>query len=246
MTVVPSTATLHNQRVVLLGGTSGIGLAAAQAALAAGASVVVASSSDERVAEALAALGDGAEGYTVDVADEAAMQALFERIGSFDHLVYSAGDSLQIGALAETPIDAIRKAFEVRVFGAVAAVKHAAPYIGPEGSVVLTGGIASLRPQAGWTSAAGICGAMDAIARALAVELAPIRVNLVSPGFVRTPLWAGIPEAEREAMYAAVGAKLPVGRVGEPEDVAQSYLYLMINRYCTGQTLVVDGGGMLV
>jgi NAD(P)-dependent dehydrogenase (short-subunit alcohol dehydrogenase family) len=246
MTSVPSPTTLHNQRVVLLGGTSGIGLAAAQAALTAGASVIVASSSSQRIAEALAVLGSRAEGYTVNVADEAAVQALFERIGSFDHLVYSAGDSLQIGALGETAINAIRKAFEVRVFGAITAVKHAAPHLRPGGSVVLTSGIASLRPQTGWTSAAGICGAMEAIARALAVELAPIRVNLVSPGFVRTPLWAGIPEAEREAMYAEKGAALLVGRVGEPEEIAQSYLYLMTNRYCTGQTVVVDGGGVLV
>lgn len=245
MTVVSAT-TLHAQRVVLLGGTSGIGLATAQAALAAGASVVVASSNHQRVAEALAILGDGAEGHAVDVADETAVQAFFERIGSFDHLVYSAGDSLQIGALADTAIDIVRKAFEVRVFGAVAAVKHAAPRLRPGGSVVLTSGIASLRPQAGWTSAAGICGAMDAIGRALAVELAPIRVNVVSPGFVRTPLWAGIPEAERDAMYAAKGTALPVGRVGEPEDIAQSYLHLMTNRYCTGQVVVIDGGGVLV
>jgi NAD(P)-dependent dehydrogenase (short-subunit alcohol dehydrogenase family) len=246
MTLAPSTATLHNQLVVLLGGTSGIGFAAAQAALAAGASVVVASSSRQRVTEALAVLGGRAEGHALDVADEAAVQALFARIGSFDHLVYSAGDALQIGPLAETAIDAVRKAFEVRVFGAIAAVKHAAPHLRPGGSVVLTGGVASLRPQTGWTSAAAICGAMEAIARALAVELAPIRVNLVSPGFVRTPLWAGIPEAEREAMYAEKGAALLVGRVGEPEEVARSYLHLMTNRYCTGQTVVVDGGGLLV
>jgi hypothetical protein len=158
MTLAPSTATLHNQLVVLLGGTSGIGFAAAQAALAAGASVVVASSSRQRVTEALAVLGGRAEGHALDVADEAAVQALFARIGSFDHLVYSAGDALQIGPLAETAIDAVRKAFEVRVFGAIAAVKHAAPHLRPGGSVVLTGGVASLRPQTGWTSAAAICG----------------------------------------------------------------------------------------
>ncbi len=246
MTVAPSTLPLHGQRVVLLGGTSGIGLAAAQSALAAGASVVVASSSQQRVAAALAVLGGSAEGHAVDVADEAAMRGLFERTGSFDHLVYSAGDALQIGALADTSTDATRKAFEVRVFGALAAVRHAAPRLRPGGSVVLTSGIASLRPLAGWTTAAALCGAMDAIGRALAVELAPIRVNVVSPGFVRTPLWAGIPEAQREAMYAAKGAALPAGRVGEPGDIAQSYLHLMTNRYCTGQVVVVDGGGVLV
>ena len=140
----------------------------------------------------------------------------------------------------------VRQVFDVRVFGAIAAVKHAAPYLRSGGSVVLTGGIASLRPQKGWVALAGVCSAMEGLTRALAVELAPIRVNLVSPGLVRTPLWAALSESEREALYAASGAALPVGYVGEAEDLAQTYLYLMTNRYSTGQTVVVDGGGVLV
>lgn len=241
-----STLNLQNQRVVLLGGTSGIGLATARAALAADASVVVVSSRQQRVAEALAALGDRAEGHAVDLNEEADVRGLFDRLGPFDHLVYSAGDALQIGLLADTELEAVHKAFDLRVFGAVAAAKHAAPHLRPGGSVVLTGGVASLRPQKGWTVAASLCGAMEAFTRALALELAPIRVNLVSPGFVRTPLWANIPEDVREAMYAERGAALPVGRVGEAEDIAQTYLYLMTNRYSTGQSIVVDGGGVLV
>lgn len=237
---------LQNQRVVLLGGTSGIGLATAQAAQAAGGSVVLVSSRAQSVANALAALGERAEGHAVDLTDENAVQRLFERLGTFDHLVYSAGDSLPMGLLAETGTDAIRKAFNVRVFGAIAAVKHAVPHLRPGGSVVLTGGVASLRPQKGWTAAASVCGAMEAFTRALAVELAPVRVNLVSPGFVRTPLWDNISEAQREAMYADVGAALPVGRVGEARDIAQTYVYLMTNPYSTGQVVVVDGGGVLV
>jgi NAD(P)-dependent dehydrogenase (short-subunit alcohol dehydrogenase family) len=245
MNITASDTNLQHRRIVLLGGTSGIGLATAQAALAAGASVVVVSSRRQRVADALAVLGERAEGHAVNLNDEAAVLALFEQLGPFDHLVYSAGDPLQIGLLAETGIDTVRKAFDLRLFGAITAVKHAAPHLRPGGSIVLTGGVASLRPQKGWTAGATICGAMEAFTRALAVELAPIRVNLVSPGFVRTPLWAGIPEAEREAMYETVGAALPVGRVGEAEDIAQTYLYLMGNHYSTGQTVVVDGGGVL-
>lgn len=241
-----ATTGFHNQRIVLLGGTSGIGFATARAALAAGASVVVGSSNRKRVDQAVASLGDRAEGHVIDLGDEAAVCGLFERFGDFDHLVYSAGDSLQIGPLADTGLDAVRKAFDIRFFGAVAAAKHAMPHLRPGGSVVLTGGIASLRPQKGWTAVASICGAMEGFMRALAVELAPVRVNLVSPGLVKTPLWAGMPEAEREALYAASGASLPVGRVGEADDIAQTYLYLMSNRYSTGQTVVVDGGGVLV
>jgi NAD(P)-dependent dehydrogenase (short-subunit alcohol dehydrogenase family) len=238
--------TLQHQRVVLLGGTSGIGLATAHAALAAGASVTVVSSRSQRVAEAVARLGDRAEGYTVDLSNEPAVRKLFEQLGPFDHLVYSAGDSLQTAALVDMDLDTVRQVFGVRVFGAIAAVKNAVPYLRPGGSVVLTSGIASLRPQKGWVALASVCSAMEGLTRALAVELAPIRVNLVSPGLVRTPLWANLPEADREALYAVRGAALPVGYVGEAEDLAQTYLHLMTNRYVTGQTVVVDGGGVLV
>jgi NAD(P)-dependent dehydrogenase (short-subunit alcohol dehydrogenase family) len=114
------------------------------------------------------------------------------------------------------------------------------------GSIVLTSGIASARPQKGWTVGASICGAMEGFTRALAVELAPIRVNIVSPGLVRTPLWSNVPESDREAMYRQVGARLPAGRAGEADDIAQTYVYLMNNAFATGQTIVIDGGGVLV
>ncbi|MFM0207730.1 SDR family oxidoreductase [Paraburkholderia sediminicola] len=237
---------LQHQHVVLLGGTSGIGLATAHAALTAGASVTVVSSRSQRVDEALAQLGDRAKGYTVDLTDETAVRGLFEQVAAFDHLVYTAGDSLQTGALVDMDLDTVHQLFDVRVFGAIAAVKHAVPYLRPGGSVVLTSGVASRRPHKGWVALASVCSAMEGLTRALAVELAPIRVNLVSPGLVRTPLWANLPEPDREALYAASGATLPVGRVGEAEDLAQTYLYLMTNRYATGQTVIVDGGGVLV
>ena len=237
---------LREKRVVVLGGTSGIGFAVAKAAIRGGASVVVASSREARVAEALAVLGKQADGEVLNLAEEDQIRQMFARLGPFDHLVYTAGESLQLGDLKTTDLTAARAFFELRVFGAMAAIKHAAAGIRPGGSVTLTHGIAGMRPQRGWTIPASICGAMEAFTRALAVELAPIRVNAVSPGFVRTPLWSGIPEADREAMYRDVGARLPVGRVGEADDIAQTYLYLMQNAFSTGQTVVIDGGGVLV
>jgi len=246
MTSTSASTSLRNQHVVLLGGTSGIGLATARAALAAGASVTVVSSSTQRVAESVVGLGDRAEGRTVDLNPESAVRALFEQVGPFDHLVYRAGDSLRPGALVDMPLDTVRQVFDVRVFGAIAAVKHATPYLRRGSSVVLTSGIASLRPQNGWAALASACAAMEGLTRALAVELAPIRVNLVSPGLVRTPLWANLSEADRETLYATSESVLPVGRVGEAEDIAQTYVHLMTNRYATGQTIVVDGGGVLV
>ncbi|MBI1201725.1 MAG: SDR family oxidoreductase [Rhodopseudomonas sp.] len=237
---------LNGQKVVVLGGTSGIGLATAQAAAQEGAAVVVASSRKQNVDCALTTLPAGSAGHVADLADEQNLRDLFGQIGAFDHLVFTAGENMQLGTIAGTPLDQARRFFELRYWGAYAAVKYGSPHIHKGGSVVLTTGIASLRPRAGWTVPASICGAMDGLTRALAVELAPIRVNAVSPGVVRTSLWDGMAEADRKAMYKTTGAALPVGRVGEPQDIAESYLYLMRNEFSTGQIVVVDGGTVLV
>ncbi len=236
---------LNGKRVVVLGGTSGIGLGVAEAASRAGAQVVVASSQKTKVQAALAQI-PGAEGHAVDLTDEAAVRGFFAQVGAFDHLVFTAGEALQLGKLADLALDQGRQFFALRYWGALTAAKYGAPLIRAGGSIVFTSGIAGARPQPGWALGASICAAMGGLTRALAVEVAPLRVNLVSPGFVKTPLWAGIQEAEREAMYAARGAMLPVGRVGEVADLAEAYLFLMRQEFATGQTLVVDGGGVLV
>jgi NAD(P)-dependent dehydrogenase (short-subunit alcohol dehydrogenase family) len=238
--------TLKDKRIVILGGTSGIGLATAQAAAQEGAAVVVASSRQSSVDNALAALPGNAEGHALDLSNEEQIRALFDRIGPLDHLVFTAGETLQLADLAEIAIERARQAFNLRFWGAFTAVKFASKLIRQGGSIVLTTGIASLRPRASWSVAASICGAMEGLTRALAVELAPVRVNAVSPGVVRSPLWDNMTEADREAMYSNVGAALPVGRVGEAEDIAQTYLYLMREGFSTGQVIVVDGGTVLV
>jgi NAD(P)-dependent dehydrogenase (short-subunit alcohol dehydrogenase family) len=236
---------LSGKRVVILGGTSGIGLATAKAAEREGAAVVIASSRKERLDRALAVLRSGAEGEVVDVADEAQVRALFERIGTFDHLVFTAGENLQLEPLAAMQVERARGFVNVRFWGAFMAAKYGSPHIRPGGSITLTNGIAGLRPRKGWTVAASICGAMEALTRALAVELAPIRVNAVCPGTVRTELWSGMTESARETMYRDAAQRLPVGRVGEADDLAETYLYLMREGFSTGQVLVVDGGAVL-
>jgi NAD(P)-dependent dehydrogenase (short-subunit alcohol dehydrogenase family) len=184
----------ESERIVILGGTSGIGLATAERAAADGATVIVASSSAERIDAALERLPASAEGYTVDVRREEQVRDLFNRLGSFDHLAFTAGETLQIGAIADTDLDAARRALDVRLWGAYEAVKHAAAQLRPGGSIVLSSGIAGTRPEPDWTVAAAICGALDALTRALAVELAPIRVNAVAPGVVRSDLWRQMSE----------------------------------------------------
>src|SRR6202041_2090197 len=170
----------------------------------------------------------------------------FQANGDFDHLVFTAGDTLQLNELAATDLTKARHAFELRYWSALAAVKYGSPHIRKGGSIVLTTGIAGQRPRKGWVIAASVCGTIEALTRALAVELAPIRVNAVSPGVVRTNLWQGMSAAERERLFESVGKSLPVGRVGEAHDVAQAYLFLMQEGFSTGQTVVVDGGAVLV
>ena len=237
---------LHNKRVVILGGSSGIGLAVAEQAASQGAKLVIASSNAERVQKAIESLGGNAQGHTLDLSDEQAVETLFTKLGAFDHLVFTAGDSLHLQNLADTDLKQARRAFELRYWAALAAVKYASKSIRKGGSIVLTTGVAGQRPHKGWVVAASVCGTIEALTRALALELAPIRVNAVSPGVVRTNLWQNMNAAERERLYESVGKNLPVGRVGEARDVAQAYLFLMQEEFSTGQTLVVDGGTVLV
>ncbi|MEV6116187.1 SDR family oxidoreductase [Streptomyces sp. NPDC052109] len=236
---------LREQRVVVIGGTSGIGLAVAGGAAAEGAEVVVASRRRESVDGALERLPAGAEGHVLDATDEDAVRGFFERVGAFDHLVYTAGESLLLEPLAEADVARARRFLDTRLWGAYTAVKHGAGSIRPGGSVVLTTGTAGRRPLPGSSAASALCGAMESLTRALAVELAPLRVNVVSPGMVRTELWRELPEEARKELFRSAES-LPVGRIGEPADVAEAYLYLMRGGYSTGSVVVVDGGGTLV
>lgn len=237
--------TLKDSRIVVLGGTSGIGLAVARAAISEGAEVVVGSSSTTRVSEAVAALGGNANGHAVDISDEAATRAFFQRVGEFDHLAYTAGEPLQLLGL-EADLADVRRFFELRYWGALAAAKYAHGSIRRGGSLVFTSGTAGARPQGpGWAAASSICAAMEGLTRALAVEVKPLRVNCVAPGVVKTALWSGMNDADREAFYSSEAQRLPVGHAGEPDEIAQSYLYLMRQTYVTGQVLYVDGGGLL-
>jgi NAD(P)-dependent dehydrogenase (short-subunit alcohol dehydrogenase family) len=235
---------LSGKRVVIIGGASGIGLAVAQAALDEGAKVVVASSQPANVEAARRRLGEGAEGLKVDVKDEADVAGFFEAVGTFDHLVYTAGDwnAPRGVALAELDLTAAQAAFTVRFWGALAAVKHGAARIAEGGSITLTDGMLAHRPMRGAAVSTAMLGAIEHLTRALAVELAPLRVNAVCPGWVMTERNRQAPEALVKRYTGA----LPLARGAEPDEAAQAYLYLMRGGYTTGQVMLVDGGGSLV
>jgi NAD(P)-dependent dehydrogenase (short-subunit alcohol dehydrogenase family) len=240
---------LAAQKVVVIGGTSGIGLAVAQAAAADGAQVVVASSNENNVKEALNTLPDSAAGHRLDATDEDAVRAFFAGVGEFDHLAYTAGDYLTNAPVAELSLEQARATFEVRYFGAFLAAKHAAATLRPTGSMTFTSGIIVARPAKGVAPSASAAGAVETLARALAVELAPVRVNTVRLGpFGRKAQSSEqAPQThDREALYQAVAAKLLTGRMGRHEQAAAAYVYLMGSGFTTGTVLVPDGGYTLV
>jgi NAD(P)-dependent dehydrogenase (short-subunit alcohol dehydrogenase family) len=237
---------LKGKRVVLLGGTSGFGLATALTAAEEGAEVIVVSSQQQRVDEALASLPQGSKGYTANLVDEKQIASLFSQIGEFDHLVFTAGETLRLSDLSTLNFDEARQFYDLRFWGALMAAKYACKHIRSGGSITLTNGIVGKRPWKGWTVAASIAGATEALTRALAVELAPIRVNAVCAGVVRTNLWGNMTETDREALFSNVGSQLLTGKVGEAEDIAEAFLYLMRGNFTTGQIIVADGGGVLV
>ncbi len=239
-------STLAEKRVIILGGSSGLGLAAAHAAANEGAKVVIVSGNQQRVDNALKELPQGTEGYAVDLGHEQNIKAFFDTTGNFDHLIFTAGENLTLSNISDISIEDAHNFFTLRYWGAFAAIKYGSPHINKGGSINLTGGIAGARPGAGWSIAASICGAMEAFTRAMAVELAPIRVNQVSPGVIKTNLWNSMSDTDRENLYTSVGNALPLKRVGEAEDVAQAFIYMMKQQFGTGQVITIDGGAVLV
>lgn len=236
---------LRGRRILVIGGSSGIGYAVAEGAIADGAQVVVGSSNSANVEAAAKRLGASAIGAVVDVQDESSTAACFEGLGAFDHLVFTAGDwgrGLFAGSVAEINIATAGAGLGVRFWGALRAIQHAQPHISPSGSITLTDGMLAHRPQKGGPLTTAFAGAIEFLTRGLAVDLAPIRVNAVCPGLVLT---------ERGRQYPAdavrqMTGRQPLPRAAEPAEVAEAYLYLMRGGYTTGQVLVVDGGGMLV
>jgi len=236
---------LTGQRIVVIGGSSGMGLATAHAAAAAGAIVTIASSSKERIDAALAELPDSCDGAVLDVRDEAAVADLFARVDALDHVVFTAGDQTDRRALKELPLDQARRAFDVRFWGAVAVAKHAAPRIRPGGSITVTTGTIGVRPVPGAALASAGSAAAEGLTRGLAVDLAPVRVNAVRSGAIRTPLWDAIPEPQRATVLDTFAQRALTKTVGEPQQIAAAHLYLMENQFVTGTVLTVDGGLIL-
>jgi NAD(P)-dependent dehydrogenase (short-subunit alcohol dehydrogenase family) len=234
----------QGQRIVVIGGSSGMGFATAKMAAAEGAKVVIASRSEERLLKAREQIQGDVEVLTVNVADEGSVKNFFGKVGEFDHLT-TPGNEAAMGPFLEMDTKTARSAFDSKFWGQYYAARYGAARMRGGGSITFFAGIWSQRPVPGSSVISAINSAIEGLGRALAGELAPIRVNTVSPGIVNTPLYSKMQPDAKERMFQEAAAAIPVRRVGNPEEIAKTVLYLMSDGYSTGNTLYVDGGATL-
>ncbi|GII30362.1 SDR family oxidoreductase [Planotetraspora mira] len=236
-------ANLQNKTVLVVGRGSGIARAVTLAARAAGARVVVAGR--DRAALARAYDDDGITAEEVDLTDEKSIAALAERVGDVDHVVSTASARAR-GRVADLDPDALLVSFSTKVIGPIMLAKHFSPRMRAGGSFVVFSGAAARKPTVGVLGVAATNGAVDVVTRALSVELAPIRVNAISPGTVDTGAWDGLGADKKAELFEERAAHNPARRIGTAEDVADAVVFAMTNTFMTGVTLPVDGGEPLV
>jgi NAD(P)-dependent dehydrogenase (short-subunit alcohol dehydrogenase family) len=231
---------LAGKKVVVVGGSSGIGLSTAELAGREGADVIIASRNAARldaIAEKMNAIA-----IPTDVTDDRSVANLFKSSGPVDHVVVTAAQ-LRSGPFKTVAMEDVRSTFEGKFWGAWRVAREAQFRAG--GSLTLVSGFLSVRPRPNSAIVSAANAALESLARALAFELAPVRVNCISPGIIDTPIRAAMPEAARKEMLAKTAAGLPVGRVGLGDDVAQMILAVMTNGFATGSTVYLDGGALV-
>ncbi|PBB78061.1 short chain dehydrogenase [Mesorhizobium sp. WSM3879] len=240
---------MDETKILIVGGSSGMGLALARRCLDEGAGVIIAGRNAARLNAARDELGRPAALATelVDISREAEVATLFARIGRLEHIVSTAADiEGAYRLLPEIELSAAQKVVDSKFYGPLLLAKHGAPKLSANGSLTFVSGIAAYRPAARGSVVAAVNAGLEGLVRALAIELAPIRVNAVSPGWVDTPIWQYVAGDAKDETLAAMAKRLPAGRVGRPEDIADAIRFLMGNGFTTGTTLHVEGGQRLV
>jgi NAD(P)-dependent dehydrogenase (short-subunit alcohol dehydrogenase family) len=240
------TQPFKDQGVLLVGGSSGLGASAAKEFARQGASVTIASRSAARLDAIARDIGTNVNAKVatavLDVTDDASVEAFFASASEFDHVVVTAGET-PTGPARSLPLHDAYAAMNSKFWGAYRVAR--AVRIRDGGSLTLVSGFLSVRPRKTSVLQGAINAALEALARGLALELSPVRVNAVSPGLIATPLWSKLDEEARERMYQDAADRLPVRRVGQAEDVTRAILYLASTGYATGSTVLLDGGGAI-
>ncbi|MGB8607852.1 SDR family oxidoreductase [Bradyrhizobium sp.] len=232
---------LAGKKVVVVGGSSGIGLSTVELAKREGAEVIIAARNADRlnaVAERL-----GVKATPADVTSDESVASLFRSCGPVDHVVVTAAQ-LRTGPFKTVAMEDVRATMEGKFWGAWRVARAAE--IRPGGSLTLVSGYLSIRPRPNSAIIGAANGALESLARSLALELAPVRVNAVSPGIIDTPIRAAMPEAARRDMLARTAASLPVGRVGVGDDIARQILAFMTIGFATGSIVYIDGGALII
>lgn len=232
---------LAGKKIVVVGGSSGIGLSTAEMAKHEGADVIISSRNVERLDKAADALN--AIAIPADVTSDDSIEKPFRSCGPVDHVVVTAAQ-LRTGPFKTVSMEDVRGTMEGKFWGAWRVAKFAE--IRPGGSLTLVSGFLSVRPRPNSAVVSAANGALESLSRALALELAPVRVNCVSPGIIDTPIRAAMPEEARRDMLAKTAASLPVGRVGVGDDIARQILSFMANGFATGATVYIDGGALVI
>jgi NAD(P)-dependent dehydrogenase (short-subunit alcohol dehydrogenase family) len=234
---------LGGKRVVVFGGASGAGLAAAKLCATQGAEVIIAGRGTEKLDAVKKESGGKIATHSVDGKDLAAVKAFFTEVGAFDHLVIPAGQTNRGGSFLDDITDkTFRDTFDGKFWVQISVAQAGARNIRAGGSITFFSGGANRRAIKGMVNIAAVNGAIDAVVPTLALELAPTRVNSVSPGTLRTSYWTGVPDDALEQIFDRMAKALPVGRVGTADDIANAVLFLLTTGYVTGTVLAVDGG----
>lgn len=237
---------LTGQRIIVTGVTGGIAQATTKRLAEAGAEVIVSARSQSKLETALSTLPDTVTGHTMDLRDHDSVAGFFDRIGGFDHLVTPAATSM-FAPIREMDFAGARELLETKQWGQMLCVHHGAKHIASDGSITLFSGTVTQKPLPGSSPFASVGAATEAAARVWAFELAPIRVNTIVPGVIDTPIWGTLLEEEAAQEAAkSFAAALPVGRVGQADDVAKAVTFLIDNGFVDGLSLVVDGGHRLI
>jgi NAD(P)-dependent dehydrogenase (short-subunit alcohol dehydrogenase family) len=244
-----STENAAAQQSVVIGGTAGIGLATARLLAEQGHRVTIVGRDPDRLKRALAELDDesvSVRGRAIAITDRAALDALFAELGTVHNLVLTAPGTGAPGALAELDLGALEEAFSTKFTGLATAIQAALPHLAAQGSITLVSAASAQTALPGPAGLAAVNGAVETLVPTLALELAPIRVNCVSPGVVDTGWWDRVvPPEQRAAAFESFVAQTPVRRVGTPEDIADVIALLVRNGYLTGTVIPVDGGARL-
>ncbi|WP_338811462.1 SDR family oxidoreductase (plasmid) [Agrobacterium leguminum] len=242
-------ATLVGKKVIVIGGSSGIGLGGASAALEHGADVVIVGRSQKKLDTEVPVLGENARVRPIagDMTNEADIARLFDQIGTFDHLVSTAGTPPPGDPIERTDIDIVHSFIDNKLIGALLVAKHAVRTLKRGGSMTFTSGINKDKPPVpGRAVVAAIAGSFGYLAHALSLELAPTRVNIISPGWVDMPMFDELAGSAKAGYFESMAARLPIGKIATPADVAPAYIYAMESEFTTGQTLNIDGGQSLI